>query len=488
MSKMSAFAKWNLQFIGGQWREGRSQTVYTDQNPYNESTLVQIRLASAEDVDQAYRAAKEAQQEWEAVNAYQKVAVMEKAAELLKERREEIIRILIEENGASHLKANIEADAAMGILKEAATFPLRMQGKIMPSVIPGKENRIYHKPAGVAGIISPFNFPFHLTMRSLAPALAAGNGVVLKPDQQTMISGGLFLGKLFDDAGIPKGLLNVTVCRSAEIGDAFVEHPIPRIISFTGSTPVGRHIGELCGKHLKRVALELGGNNVMLVLKDADIERAAGSAAFGKFLNSGQICMSLNRIIVERPAYEGFVKAFVERASRLKYGDPRDKDVVVGPLINHRQVERIQKLIDQSLAAGAQYALQGKVEGNVFAPTILTHVTNDMPIAQEEIFGPAVGVIVVDSEEEAIRVANDSEYGLSGAVHAGSIEHGVEVAKQIETGMIHVNDQGVNDEPIVAFGGEKASGLGRYGGEWALHEFTTVKWISVQLQPREYPF
>jgi vanillin dehydrogenase len=482
------YEKWNKQFIGGEWREGNGERVYEDKNPYSEETLVQIRLANTEDIDEAYRSAREAQKEWEEINAYDRVAIMEKAVELVKERREEIVKILIDENGASHTKANIEVDGAIGIMKEAATFPLRMHGKIMPSVVPGKENRIYHNPAGVVGIISPFNFPFHLTMRSLAPALAAGNGVVIKPDLQTMISGGLFMGKLFEDAGIPKGLLNITVCSSSEIKDAFVEHPIPQIISFTGSTPVGRHIGELCGRHLKRVALELGGNNAMIVLKDADIERAAGSAAFGKFLNAGQICMSLNRIIVERPVYEEFLRALVDKASQIKYGNPADKDVVVGPLINNKQVGRIQELIDKSLEMGASYALKGEIEGNVFAPTILTDVTNDMPIAQEEIFGPAVGVIVVEDEIEAIRVANDSEYGLSGAVHAGSIEHGVEVAKQIITGMIHVNDQGVNDEPIVAFGGEKASGLGRYGGEWALHEFTTTKWISVQTNPREYPF
>lgn len=482
------YGKWNKQFISGQWREGNGERIYEDKNPYSEETLVKIRLASVEDIDEAYRSAKQAQQEWEQVNAYQKVSVLEKAIELLKERREEIVNILIDENGASHVKANIEVDAAIGIMKEAATFPLRMHGQIMPSVIPGKENRIYRNPAGVVGIISPFNFPLHLTMRSLAPALAAGNGVVIKPDLQTMISGGLFLGKLFEDAGIPKGLLNITVCSSSEIKDAFVEHPIPQIISFTGSTPVGRHIGELCGKHLKRVALELGGNNGMIVLKDANINRAAESAAFGKFLNSGQICMSLNRIIVERPVYEEFLKIFVEKASQIKYGNPANEDIIVGPLINNKQVHRIQNLIDLSIEQGAKYALKGEIEGNVFAPTILTDVTNDMPIAQEEIFGPAVGVIVVENEEEAIAVANDSEYGLSGAVHAGSIEHGVEVAKQIVTGMIHVNDQGVNDEPIVAFGGEKASGLGRYGGEWALHEFTTTKWISVQLQGRQYPF
>ena len=480
--------KWNKQFIGGEWREGNSERVYVDQNPYNEETIAEIRLANEKDIDEAYQAAKEAQKEWEQVNAYQRQAIIEKAAQIVERKREEIVQILVEENGASHTKANIEISGAIGIMKEAATFPLRMHGQIMPSIIPGKENRVYHNPAGVVGIISPFNFPFHLTMRSLAPALATGNGVVLKPDLQTMISGGLILAEIFEEAGIPKGLLNVTVCSSSEIKDAFVEHPIPQIISFTGSTEVGRHIGEVCGRNLKRVALELGGNNVMLVLKDADVQRAAASAAFGKFLNSGQICMSLNRIVVERPAYDAFIKAFVDRASKIKYGDPKNDDVVVGPLINNKQIERIQRLIDQSIEKGAEYALQGEVKGNVLAPTILTNVTNDMPIAQEEIFGPAVGVIVVDSEEEAIRVANDSDYGLSGAVHAGTTEHGVEVAKQIITGMIHVNDQGVNDEPIVAFGGEKASGLGRYGGQWAIHEFTTTKWISVQTDPREYPF
>ncbi|KKB35262.1 aldehyde dehydrogenase family protein [Bacillus thermotolerans] len=482
------YKQWDKQFIGGQWREGNGERIYEDKNPFNEETLAAIRLANTADIDEAYQSAKKAQKEWEQVNAYQKVAIMEKAVELVKERKEELVQILIAENGASHIKANLEVEAAIGIMKEASTFPLRMHGQIMPSVIPGKENRVYHNPAGVVGIISPFNFPFHLTMRSLAPALAAGNGVVIKPDMQTMISGGLFMGKLFEDAGIPKGLLNITVCSSSEIKDAFVEHPIPQIISFTGSTPVGRHIGELCGRHLKRVALELGGNNAMIVLKDADVERAANSAAFGKFLNAGQICMSLNRIIVERPVYEEFLTKLVEKASRIKYGNPADEDVVVGPLINHKQVDRIQDLIDRSIQQGAKYALRGEVEGNVFAPTVLTDVTNNMPIAQEEIFGPAVGVIVVEDEEEAIKVANDSEYGLSGAVHAGSIEHGVEVSKQIVTGMIHVNDQGVNDEPIVAFGGEKASGLGRYGGEWALHEFTTTKWISVQTEEREYPF
>ncbi|GAA4721876.1 aldehyde dehydrogenase family protein [Brevibacillus fulvus] len=483
----SKLANWNKQFIGGEWREGKGKT-YVDQNPFNDELLTEIRLASVEDIDAAYRAAKEAQKIWGKVNAYERSRVMEKAAELLEQRRKEIAEILVVESGSSYTKANVEIDFAIAIIKESASFPLRMTGTIMPSMVPGKENRIYRNPAGVVGVIGPFNFPFYLTMRSVAPALATGNGVVLKPDKQTMISGGLFLGKLFEDAGVPKGILNVTVADSREIGDSFVEHPVPRVISFTGSTPVGRHIGELCGKHLKKVALELGGNNAMIVLADADVEKAAEAAAFGKFMHQGQICMAINRIIVDRKIYEPFLKAFVEKASKIKTGNPQDPDVIVGPLINRKQVERIIDLVERTKKQGARVVLEGKAEGNVLTPYILADVTNDMAIAQEEVFGPACGVIAVDSEEEAIRVANDSEFGLSGAVYAGSYERGVEVAKQIETGMIHVNDQSVNDEPIIAFGGEKASGLGRYGGQWALDEFTTVKWISVQMETRQYPF
>ncbi|GAB7388888.1 benzaldehyde dehydrogenase [Bacillaceae bacterium] len=485
---MQRFSRWNKLFISGEWKEGSSQRIYADKNPFNEETLVEIRLATKDDIDEAYKAAKRAQAEWKKVNPYQRSAIMEKAAELLAERREEIVEILVAETGSSHIKANVEIDFATGIIKEAATFPVRMRGHILPSLIPGKENRIYRFPAGVVGVISPFNFPFYLSMRSVAPALATGNGVVLKPDSQTMIAGGLVIAKLFADAGIPKGLLNVVVADTKEIGDSFVEHPIPRILSFTGSTEVGRHIGSLCGKNLKRVALELGGNNAMIVLADADAELAAEAAAFGKFMHAGQICMAINRIIVDRKLYDRFLQAFKAKAAKIKVGDPADPDTIIGPLINRKQVERILALIEKSVEQGAKVVLEGKVDGNVMSPFILADVTNDMPVAQEEIFGPVAGVIPVEDEEEAVQVANDTPYGLSGAVYAGSVERGVEVAKKIETGMIHVNDQSVNDEPIIAFGGEKASGLGRYGGEWALDEFTTVKWISVQMEQRKYPF
>ncbi len=312
---MATFSVWNKQFIAGEWREGRSKDSYEDKNPYNDKTLVHIRLANLDDINDAYESAKRVQKEWAQVNPYERSRIMERAAELLSQRRQELIDIITTETGSSVVKANVEIDFAMAIIKEAATFPIRMRGHILPSLIPGKENRIYRNPAGVVGVISPFNFPFYLSMRSVAPALATGNGVVLKPDSQTMIAGGLYIGKLFEDAGIPKGLLNVVVFNTGEIGDAFVEHPIPRIISFTGSTQVGRHIGELCGRNLKRVALELGGNNAMIVLADADVEKAAGAAAFGKFMHAGQICMAINRVIVDQTIYEPFQKRKRSRAA-----------------------------------------------------------------------------------------------------------------------------------------------------------------------------
>lgn len=476
------------QYIGGEWRDGRSETVYNNVNPYSGDTVTQIKLASVDDIDEAYKVAERAQSAWAAVNPYQRAAILENAAQILRDHQDEITKIIVAETGGSLLKAHVEVDIAYGMLKESSKIPLQMYGSIRPSMVPGKENRIYRIPMGVVGVISPFNFPLNLSMRSVAPALAAGNGVVLKPDMQTFMSGGTILAHIFELAGVPKGVLNVVVPDIAEVGDAFVEHPIPRLISFTGSTAVGRRIGELCGKHLKRAALELGGNNVMIVLDDADVDKAIEAAVFGKFMHHGQICMSINRVLVDRSLYDDFVNGFVEKASHLTSGDPSDPSVVIGPLINRKQVDKVVNLVQIAVDEGATVALKGKVEGNLITPFVLTNVRNDMRISQNEVFGPVASIIAFDGEEEAIRMANDSQSGLTGSVFTRDIERGVDVAKQIRTGMIHVNDQTINDEPIIAFGGEKSSGIGRFGGEWTLEEFTTVKWISVQREYRHFPF
>jgi len=479
---------WSKQYIGGEWKEGNSQISYTNQNPFDQSSLVSIKLASIGDIDASYKEAKQAHIQWQQQDPSERAAIMKKAAEVVESLREEIVNALILETGSSAIKANVEVDLAIADIQEFASIPFKMNSETRSSVIPGKENRVYRLPVGVVGVISPFNFPFYLSMRAIAPALAAGNGVVAKPDLQTFISGGLIIAKVFEKAGLPKGLFNVVVADIAEIGDAFVEHPIPQVISFTGSTAVGRRIGELCGKHLKRAALELGGNNVMIVLDDADVNQAASAAVFGKFLHQGQICMSLNRIIVHRNIYNEFVQAFKEKAAALKVGNPADPEVFIGPLINERQVNKIKSWVNQSIEQGATCIQHGKISGTLVEPIILTDVTNDMAVAQNELFGPVAAILPVDSEEEAIRIANESDFGLSGSVFTSDVEHGVNVALQVHTGMIHVNDQSVNCEPNIPFGGEKSSGLGRYGGEWSLDEFTTLRWVSVQKQPRPFPF
>jgi vanillin dehydrogenase len=485
---MNQLAALNKQYIGGVWREGSSRKTLTDSNPYNGRKIADFKLASLSDLDEAYRSAAAAQKIWAEINPFERRTIMEKAITWVERHESEITDIIIEELGGTALKAFFEIGLVKNIIKEASTYPLRMKGEILPSPVDGKENRLYRVPAGVVGVISPFNFPFFLSMRSVAPALGAGNGVVLKPHDDTPIAGGTLVARVFEETGMPKGLVNVILADIREIGDAFVEHPIPRIISFTGSESVGRHIGAVAGRCLKKAVLELGGNSALIVMADADLDCALSAAVFSRFTHQGQICMSANRVLVHRSLYPQFLEKYVGRVSKLKVGDPRKPETDIGPLINKAQVDTLCKQIQQAIDEGAKVVLRGKSEGNVISPTIFADVRPDMSIARNEMFGPAVCVIPFDSTEEAIRIANDSPYGLSGAIHTRNVEQGAELAKQIDSGMVHVNDGTINDEPLVAFGGEKASGFGRLNGKWALEEFTTLKWISVQHKPRHYPF
>ena len=350
------YGNWNKQYIGGTFVEGSSSTVYKNENPYNGEVLATIRLATRGDVDAAYKAAQKAQPEWENTPAAVKAQVMEKAAQLIAERREEIVQVLMEESGSSAFKANLEVDLCIGLIKEASTFPFRMRAEIVPSVIPGKENRIYQAPLGVVGIISPWNFPMYLSMRSVAVALAVGNAVVLKPDIQTYISGGLIIADVFEKAGLPKGVFNVIVADLAEIGDAIIEHPIPRLISFTGSSAAGKHIAKVAGENLKKVALELGGNSAFIVLDDADLEQAASAGTFGKFVHSGQVCMAINRFIVDRKVYPQFVEILKKKTMAVKVGNPLEEGTFIGPLINGNQVAKVQGYIKNAIEEGATVA------------------------------------------------------------------------------------------------------------------------------------
>ena len=476
------------QFIGGQWCEGSSEKSLIDRNPYSGAPLAQVPIATRDDIDRAYGAASEAQRAWRAVNQYAKRTVFEQAVRFVEQSRGDISRMILEELGGTELKAAFETGLVIDILKEAATFPLRMEGKILPSPIDGRENYLYREPVGVIGVISPFNFPFFLSMKAVAPALAAGNGVVLKPHEDTMVTGGTLLARIFEEAGLPAGLLGVVLTDIPEIGDYFVEHPIPRVIVFTGSSQVGAHVAEVAGRNLKKAILELGGNNAFIVLDDADVDLAVDAAVFSRFTHQGQICMSANRVLVHSSILDEFRDKYLAKVASLKVGDPGDPDTIIGPLINQKQAARLDSVVEQAVAAGATTLLRGPVEGTLFSPAVLTDVTRDMTAYQEEMFGPAVVLIPFETDQEAVRLANDSNYGLSGAVHTADLDRGVRLARELDTGMVHVNDASIHDEPIVAFGGEKGSGIGRLNGQWSLDEFTTMKWVSVNHGRRQFPY
>ncbi|HVK76630.1 MAG TPA: aldehyde dehydrogenase family protein [Kofleriaceae bacterium] len=473
--------------IAGAWRRGRSGALVSDRDPYTGEVLAEISLADATDVDDAYRAAARIQPSWAATPASGRRAVLEHAAHLIERRREEIIRWLIRESGSVRAKAELEWRLAHHGLLEASSYPTQLGGKILPADVPGKENRIYRRAVGVVGVISPWNFPFHLSLRAVGPALATGNAVVLKPASETPITGGLLIARLFEEAGLPPAVLNVVVGAGRVIGDAFIDHPIPRAISFTGSTEVGRRIAERAGRGIKRLCLELGGNTPFIVFDDADLERALDAAIAGKFLHAGQICIAINRFLVHAARHDEFLARFCARVAALKVGDPADPDTAIGPIINRTQLERVLRKVVATIAHGARAILRGEPVGLILPPIVLAEVTNDMAVAREEVFGPVAPFLRFVDEADAIRLANDTSYGLSSAVFTRDAERGLRVARRLETGMTHVNDWPVNEEPGAAFGGEKASGLGRFGGEWGLHEFTTHHWISVQEQPRRYP-
>jgi len=476
------------QLIDGQWQDGSSGEVLVDRNPYDGSAIAEFPVATAEDIDAAYRAAARAKEEWDRVNPYAKRAVFENAVKYVESHFGEISEIIIDELGGTRLKAGFEIGLVLDMLKEAATFPLRMEGKILPSAVDERENFLYRIPVGVVGVISPFNFPFFLSMKCVAPALGAGNGVVLKPHEETPIMGGTMIGKIFEEAGLPSGLLNVVVTDIEQIGDAFIEHPIPRVLAFTGSTAVGRHVAEVGARHFKKVLLELGGNSAFIVLEDADLEYAVDAAVFSRFTHQGQICMSANRVLVHKDVFDDFAERYVTKVSSLRVGDPRDEATIIGPLITAKQADNLNAMVDQAVADGARTALRGEVSGGVFDPVVLLDVTPDMDVAQKELFGPVVSLIPFGSDDEAVEIANNSDFGLSGAVHTSDLDRGVALARRVETGMIHVNDCTIHDEPIVAFGGEKQSGLGRLNGPWSLDEFTTMRWVSVNHGRRQFPY
>ncbi|WPU21938.1 aldehyde dehydrogenase family protein [Cedecea neteri] len=489
-SPQNAYDNFDYQYIAGKASKGTADHSIIDDDPFTGKTLTTIRGASKADVDRAFSAAHAAQPAWANITPAERSAVLLRAARIMEQRQEEIIGWLIRESGSTRIKATLEWHAVHSMMTQFSAYPYQAKGEILPSDVPGKEHRIYRRPLGVVSVISPWNWPLHLTNRTLAAALVLGNAVVVKPAAETPVTGGLLLARIFEEAGLPPGLLNVVVGDAAEIGDYFVTHPLSPFISFTGSTRVGRHVGSLAitGPTLKRAALELGGNAPLIILDDANLENAVNAAVVGKFLHQGQICVATNRIIVHEAVQARFMEAYIARVSQLKIGDPNLPDTVIGPLISVRQADSLEALIARGLQHGAQQVYGGKRDGLVVPPHIFSHVTAANPLAQEESFGPLAPLITVKNDEEAIQVANSSEFGLSSAVFSDDLARASLVASRVEAGMTHINDITANDYPNTPFGGEKNSGLGRFGGQWIIEELTRTHWISVQLGKRDYPF
>ncbi|WP_247003761.1 aldehyde dehydrogenase family protein [Halosolutus gelatinilyticus] len=479
---------WNALYLDGEWLPAGDRDLIDVENPSTRATLTTVPSGTADDVDEAYAIAERAQPEWAQRPPQERAAIVSEARRLLGEYADDLETLFAVECGGVQLKAGFETQLAQGTMEVGAGLAMRDGGRRKDSITPGKENLLVREPAGVVGVITPWNFPLYLSSRVVAPAIALGNSVALKPDEHTPLTGGLVLAKVFEEAGLPGGVLNVVPGYGPEIGDHFSAHPVPSVMSFTGSSEVGRRVGRRAVGSYTEPALELGGNNAHIVLPDADLERAIAAGAFGSFTHQGQECISINRHLVHESLYDEYVAGLADRAAQLPIGDPLEEGALVGPVINERQRDKIVGFVEESIARGATVEAGGGHDGLFVEPTVLSGVTNDMPIARNEHFGPIAPVIPFETDEEAVRIANDTQYGLSGSVHSPDVARARDVADAMETGMVHINDQPLNDEPHVAFGGVGASGMGRYNDEWILDTLTTVKWISIQREPRQYPY
>jgi benzaldehyde dehydrogenase (NAD) len=473
-------------FLGG-WQTGDGEQVDV-REPATDEVISQLKSATPADVGRAATIAKAVQKRWVEVPFDQKAEILRKAAALLKERADEINGWNTRECGSIGPKADWELQATYEQAQMAAALPMQPNGEIFPSNMPGKRNYWKRVPIGTVGVIAPWNFPILLSMRSVFPALALGNCVILKPDPKSAICGGALMAQILEDAGLPEGVFHV-LPGGPEVGEALVQHPLVKMISFTGSTAVGKKIGETCGRMLKKAALELGGNNAQVVLEDADLDIASSCGAWGSFLHQGQICMQTGRHLVHRSVADEYIERLANRAKTLVCGNPWQDQVHLGPLINETQARRVEDIVNRSVEMGARLVAGGTRNGNYFEATVIADVTPDMPVFSEEVFGPVAPVMAFDSDAGACELVNESPYGLAAAIHSRSTERALKIAGQIQVGMVHINDQTVNNEFQVPFGGMGASGnSGRFGGPANIDEFTTSQWVSVMEEGIQYPF
>ncbi len=483
-------AKSPKMYIDGKWVDSSSGETFEDLNPYTGEVYANVPAGNADDAKSAIDAAKAAFPEWAATPPAARRQIFLKAADVMESRQDDLVRAMMEEVGGTIGISMFQMGFVPGLFRMAASAAYDVKGEIIPADHANSFFMALRQPAGVVACFAPFNVPYILGSRSFTLPIAYGNTAVLKPSEEAPLTGGLLLAEIFEEAGLPPGVLNViTTTRDAaeQVGDEMISNPAVRRISFTGSTEVGRIIGEKAGRHLKRAVLELGGKDPLIILGDADVDYAVDAAAWGAFLHQGEICMSTERIIIEKSIAEEFTEKLQERAESTPMGDPTNPATAIGPLINQRAVDKVHAHVEEAVAGGANLVTGGKYDDLVYHPTIVTGVKPDMRLFREQTFGPVAPIVVVSDREEALAVANDSEYGLSAGILTNDFTQALDMALRLETGMVHIGDQTVNDEPQAPFGGVKGSGYGRFGGQAALDEFTELRWINVQRVPRTFP-
>jgi benzaldehyde dehydrogenase (NAD) len=465
--------------------------TFERRNPLDGTVATRAPAASAADAKMAADAAAEAFRTWSETGPSERRGLLLKAAEKLEAKLPQFVEAVAAETGATGMWAGFNVMLAAGMIREAASLTTQIAGEVIPSDIPGSLAMGVRQPAGVVLGIAPWNAPIILGVRAIATPLACGNTVILKGSENCPRTHQLIV-EAFHEAGFPAGVVNYITNAPHEAGmvvEAMVSHPAVRRVNFTGSTRVGKLIAQTCAKYLKPAVLELGGKAPLVILDDADLDDAVNAAAFGCFANSGQICMSTERIIVDEKVADEFARKFAAKAKALPVGDPRKPEpVVLGSVIGMSTVEHCNALLEDALANGAKLLCGGKADSTLMPATVLDHVTPQMRIYHEESFGPVKPIVRVRGVEEAIACANDNEYGLSAAVFGRDLARAFNVARKIDSGICHVNAPTVHDEAQMPFGGVKGSGMGRFGGRAGVAEFTELRWITMQTQPRHYPF
>src|SRR4051794_34362996 len=477
---------WSGKIFSGGWTAGGGGD-YGAVEPATGQELGRVGLATPADVAKASDAATRAQRDWAKTGYQERAAVLRKAGDLWKAHADEVHTWIMRETGAILPKGQLETWFAASACYDAASLTSLPYGELLQTRDPvlSMARRL---PLGVVGVISPFNFPLILSIRAVAPALALGNAVILKPDPRTAVAGGMTLARIFEEAGLPDGVFHV-LPGGIDVGEALVTDPNVQMVSFTGSSRGGRAVAALGGQHLKKVHLELGGNNALIILDDVDLDRAASVGAWGSYVHQGQVCMTTGKHLVDRRIAQKYIDTLAEHANHLPVGDPMSGTVALGPIIDAKQRDHVHKIVTDSVAAGAKLAAGGTYDGLFYRPTVLSDVPKSSPAYQQEIFGPVAPVIAFDSIDEAVAMASDTEYGLTVGILTQNVLRGLEIAERIPTGIIHVNDQTIGDEVTNPFGGVKASGPGaRLGGAQAnIEAFTQTQWVTLRSEPPQYP-